>query len=340
MKFKIVDNENAWAKMADEWNDLLAKSITDVPFLRHEYLTAWWNHRGGGEWPKSELWIITGRDENGSLVGIAPFFFSKNLSGIPALLLLGSIEISDFLDLIVQETDLEAFVDGLLAFLTGPDGPDWDCVDLYNLIEGTPTLAALEKLAPKHGLQFHQERIQPAPYIPLPASMEDFINSRPKQFRKEWQRKMRNAAGFFIPIDYYTVEDGDTLENEFEDFTKLMMQVGDKKEFLTDEMSAQMLAIAKAAFEGGWLSLTFLTVGRDKAAGYFNFDYNNRLWGYNSGIEKKYGNLTPGGVLLAYILQDAIENNYAAFDFMRGDEEYKYMLTDSERFVIRATLKR
>ena len=36
------------------WNDLLSGSITDVPFLRYEYLSAWWNTRGGGEWPSAE----------------------------------------------------------------------------------------------------------------------------------------------------------------------------------------------------------------------------------------------------------------------------------------------
>lgn len=340
MKIEIINNETSWAEIAGEWNELLTNSITDVPFLRHEYLTAWWEHRGGGEWPDSELYIVTGRDEDNRLIGIAPMFLTKNHGGTDCLMLLGSIEISDFLDFIVQETHLEEFVNEFLFHVTGPQAPDWDCLDLYNFIEDTPSLSALEKLAPNHKLQFHQEQIQPSPYLLLPNTFDEYMDTRPKRFRKEYQRKMRNAAGYFIPINHYTVTDPDTIDEELDHFADLMIQEADKKEFMTDEMQLQMKAIAKAAFDGGWLSLTFLTVGRDRAAAYLNFDYKNRIWAYNSGIERKYSNLTPGGVLFGTILREAIENGYEAFDFMRGDEPYKYMLTDTERFVIHATLKR
>ena len=42
-----------------EWNALLSESITDVPFLRYEYLSAWWSTRGGGEWPGAELALVS-----------------------------------------------------------------------------------------------------------------------------------------------------------------------------------------------------------------------------------------------------------------------------------------
>ncbi|HEX9029292.1 MAG TPA: hypothetical protein VF823_08965, partial [Anaerolineales bacterium] len=60
--------------LADEWNRLLANSASDVPFLRHEYLTAWWRTLGGGEWPDGELFVVTARQKDGQLCGIAPLF--------------------------------------------------------------------------------------------------------------------------------------------------------------------------------------------------------------------------------------------------------------------------
>ena len=71
-----------------EWNNLLSESISDVPFLRHEYLSAWWKTRGGGEWDGAELVLVSAREDD-KLIGIAPFFLAEH-DGQQALLLLGS----------------------------------------------------------------------------------------------------------------------------------------------------------------------------------------------------------------------------------------------------------
>jgi CelD/BcsL family acetyltransferase involved in cellulose biosynthesis len=340
MHITVIHSETEWAAIADEWNQLLGKSITNVPFLRFEYLEAWWQHRGGGEWPESDLYIITARDDEGNLVGAAPLFLSKNHAGESVLLLLGSIEISDFLDILVQEINLEAFLDAILTHLTGPDAPQWDSLDWYNFSENSRTLPVLEKLASKYNLSFQQNRIQPAPYITLPNDFDDYLASLDKKYRRELTRKMRNAAGYFIPIQHYIVEDEDTLETEVNDFITMMREEEEKDTFLSDKMVAQIHAIAQAAFKAGWLQLAFLKVGKEKAAGYFNFKYDNRIWLYNSYLARKFGNLSPGIVLMGRLLQESIEKGYQEFDMMRGDEEYKYHLGGQDRFVVRVTLTR
>lgn len=100
-----------------EWNDLLAISASHVPFLRHEYITAWWQGLGGGEWAHGELYIVIVRNEDNQLIGIAPLFLTDNRQGEPALMLLGSIEISDYLDIIARPEDLPGFLDALLEHL-------------------------------------------------------------------------------------------------------------------------------------------------------------------------------------------------------------------------------
>jgi len=340
MHIDVIRTEDEWAEMAAEWNKLLDESITNVPFLRHEYLTAWWQHRGGGEWPVSELFILTGRDSDNNLQGIAPLFLSKNHAGDPALMLLGSIEISDFLDVIVKEGDLETFLDEMLVYLTGPESPQWDCLDWYNLFETSSTLPALEKLSGKHNLHFQQERIQPAPYITLPTDFDEYLGTLDKRYRHELRRKMRQASGYFIPVQWYEVEDEDNLEAEVDDFIEMMREEKEKDTFLTDEMVAQIHAIAKAAYKGGWLNLSFLKVGKEKAAGYFNFDFNDHIWVYNSSLARKFSQLSPGIALLGFILQDSIEKGRKEFDLMRGDEDYKYHLGGKDRFVVRATVRK
>src|SRR5512140_2701595 len=128
MDFSLHTDFSELAPLAGEWNALLAESITQVPFLRYEYLWTWWTTRGGGEWPESELAVVTAR-ENGRLVGIAPLFASLNREKQPALMLLGSIEISDYLDLIVRPGDLPAFLGGLLDFLASTGQADGHLLD-------------------------------------------------------------------------------------------------------------------------------------------------------------------------------------------------------------------
>jgi CelD/BcsL family acetyltransferase involved in cellulose biosynthesis len=101
-----------------------------------------------------------------------------------------------------------------------------------------------------------------------------------------------------------------------------------------------MKAIAQAATDNGWLDLRFLIVGRDKAAGYLTFNYNDHIWVYNSALAEKFSNLSPGIVLIGLLIQEAIEEGHKFFDFMRGDEEYKYQLGGVNRWVLRAVINR
>jgi CelD/BcsL family acetyltransferase involved in cellulose biosynthesis len=101
-----------------------------------------------------------------------------------------------------------------------------------------------------------------------------------------------------------------------------------------------MKAIAHVWFQAGMLQLAFLKVGNDYAAAYFNIDYNNRIWVYNSGMAGKFGQLSPGIVLAGYLLMDAIEKGREEFDMMRGDEDYKYHLGGQDRCVMRVVMER
>ena len=113
-----------------------------------------------------------------------------------------------------------------------------------------------------------------------------------------------------------------------------------KAGFLKEAMRSQMRTTIRIAFRNGWLWLAFLEVDGMKAAAALNFDYKNRLWGYNSGVDRRFMELSPGWVLLAYVLQWAADNGRAEFDFMSGDEEYKYRFGAINRHVMRAQMTR
>lgn len=340
MHIDVIHSSEDWAALAEEWNALLSQSHANTPFLTHEFLAAWWRHKGGGEWPQAKLNILVARDEDDALVGIAPLFRAEDAQGRQALMLIGSHEIADFLDLIVRPGDHRTFCAALLDYLASAPAPEWDLLDFCNLLEDSATLDALAELSQETPWHYEQSRIQPSPYIPVPAMLEEYIESLDAKQAHELRRKMRRAARHAVPVEMEIVERAQDLDQALDDFFRLMAQDTDKAAFLTPLMRTQMEAIARAALGNGWLQLVFLKVGRDRSAAYMNFDYANRVWAYNSGFDSQFASLSPGWLLMAEMIQWCIEHGRQVFDFMRGDEEYKYRFGGVDRFVYRAVLSK
>ena len=339
MQIKAFNNFAELDPLSDEWNETLACcSASHVPFLRYEYLRAWWQFLGGGEWTHGDLFTVVARHPDGQLAGIAPLFFSENRQNEPALMLLGSIEISDYLDLIASAPELDTFVEALMDFLASDQAPAWSVLDLYNIPEASPTLPALKAAADRRGWAYAQEMLQPCPQIPLPGDWEVYLASIDKKQRHEIRRKMRRADEH--PVRWYIAGAENNIDAEIEDFLTLMAHDPDKGRFLTPAMRSQMHGIATAAFQAGWLQLAFMEVDGKKAAGYLNFDYAGHIWVYNSGLDFEFRELSPGWVLLGERLRWANENQRIAFDFMRGDEDYKYRFGGISRFIVRASVRR
>lgn len=325
--------------LTEEWNNLLAVSTTHVPFLRCEYLAEWWTTRGGGEWPDdSQLTIITAH-ENGQLLGIAPLFITKHEEE-SKLLLLGSIEISDYLDLICREADLDRFCTDLLNFIreTYVTPGTISQLDLYNILEDSPVLAALETTAKELDLDYKDYKLQHSPYIPLPSDWETYLQGLDKKQRHEIRRKMRRAGEGQELLEVYVTREAGKLEDDMEDFLELMEQDEAKADFLSPLMREQMKATMRCAFGKDCLQLAFLLIGGNEAAAYVSFDFLDRLWVYNSGLDRRYSAYSPGWVLLAHLLQMSIEQGKQEFDFMRGDEAYKYKFGAIDRHIKRATI--
>ena len=289
--------------LKDQWDALLAESAANVPFLRFAYLEQWWQGRGGGEWPQeSELTIITA-EQDGK----------------------------------IRPADLPAFVDALLPFLRANDLPGK--LDLNNLFDDSPSLAVLGDWASVNGGALTVEPLQRCPTIHLPGDWEQYLAAIDKKQRHEIRRKMRRAAEMQPSAEWYLVEDPSSLDTEIDAFFALMAEDEEKKTFLTRAMQDTMRALLHEAQSAGLLKLAFLGVEGEKAAAYILFDYAGKLWVYNSGFSRKFMSYSPGWVLLGHLLQWANEGGYSEFDFMRGDEEYKYRFGAVDRHIVRAMLK-
>ncbi len=340
MHIDVIHAIQEFDALANDWNSLLARSAVDVPFLRHEFLSTWWSGLGGGEWRNGELYIILARDEGGALIGAAPLFRTSNKEGVPILLFLGSFEIADYLDLVVPEREVDPFIETLTALLGAQDRAVWEVLDLYNILEGSPSLPPLVGAARQRGWEVHQETLQPCPQITLDGTWDDYLAKLDKKQRHELRRKMRRSAQDPAGVHWRLLDADDDLDAATTQFLELMAYDDEKKSFLSRAMRDQLQALTRAAQRNDWLHFSFLERGGEPIAGALSFDYGRRIWLYNLGINPKFLSLSPGWVLIGHIIQWATEHGREALDFMRGDENYKYRLGGIARSVQRLRISR
>jgi CelD/BcsL family acetyltransferase involved in cellulose biosynthesis len=340
MQFSILKDQSAFESLAPVWNQVLRHSITDVPFLRFEYLQSWWETLGGAEWNSGELYIGVGRDSQNEVTGIAPLFRPVENGRESRLMFIGSVEISDYLDLIVTESNLSDFTESMFQSLADEDRAVWERVDLYNLPAWSPSVEIITEAAQKLGWTITREIYQPCPMITLSGSWEDYLAGIKKKQRHELRRKMRRAESYSEPVRFHIVTKEEDTDEVIEAYLKLLSFDTRKQDFLSSAMRSNIGSLIKIAQDHEYLLLVFLYVGDTPAAAYMHFDYGNRIWVYNSGINPKYYDLSPGWVLLGKTIQWGIENGREALDFMRGDEVYKYRLGGVDRHVLRLTIKR
>lgn len=321
--------------LAEEWNDLLRRSAADTVFLTLEFQRTWWRHLGEGD-----VLILAVRD-GGDLVGLAPLFATTSAQGARSLAFVGCVEVADYLDFIVAQGREEAVYAALVDHLAGPSAPAWDVLDLCNIHQDSPTLEMLPALAEARGWSVSTARDDVCPIVKLPGTWEEYMEMLDGKERREIRRKLRRATGQ-AQMSWYIVGREHDLEAEVEDFLGLMAaSTPDKAAFLTPPMRDFFRHLARVAYDAGWLQLAFLEIEDQKAAAYFNFIYNNRVLVYNSGLDwQAFPKLGAGIILMAYCIRHAIERGREAFDFMQGEERYKYQLGGQDVEVRRLRIHR
>jgi CelD/BcsL family acetyltransferase involved in cellulose biosynthesis len=266
--------------------------------------------------------------------GIAPLFRSLH-DGESRLLLIGSAEIADYLDLIAAPDRLAEFCSVLLDELASLPKAEFGALDLFNLRASSPTVPVLEEEAARRGWLLEQEALQICPVIDLPPTWDEYLARLDKKTRHEIRRKLRRAEGSEARTAL-TIRGAEAVD----EFLRLMAFDRAKADFLTPAMADQFRAIAAAGQEAGILELAFLELEGRNVAGYFNFVCQNRVWVYNSGMDPDFSAFSPGWVLLAGLIRRAIEAGCSAFDFMRGDEPYKFQWGGVGERVVRLLIRR
>ncbi len=330
MKLNAYDQISLFDDLKPEWNELVARSTSNRIFSTWEWAFTWWQAYEPGK-----LWVITCRTDDNQLLGIAPLFIAENDEHKRIVSIIGCKEVTDYLDLIIDADYVDQVTNCFSLFLR-------DHSELYDQIEfcNLPQESITYKIFPS-ALKHYQFETQTdiedvCPIIELPDTWDEYLSMLDKKQRHELRRKLRRSQGVNTDMDWYIVGEEHNLEEEMEHFLRLMAASEPaKKEFLANpENAAFFKALAPVLFAKGWLQLIFLTVDGERAATYLNFDYANQILVYNSGLlPEEYGQLSPGIVLLANNIRYSIENKRSTFDFLQGDETYKYHMGGKDTFV-------
>ena len=335
MKIDWFTDAAVFEQLKPEWNALLARSVSDTVFLTREWQSVWWRHLGGGE-----LRVITFRTDAGELLGIAPLFGETGTDGARHLSLIGCVDVSDYLDLIVARGAETQVYAALLETLARADFPAWDWLHLCTLPAASPTNAALDALAQARGWRTQTGLHDVAPVIDLPETWDAYLNTLDKKQRHEVRRKLRRVEE--AETRWLTIDAADALDRAVTDFVELHKRSRpDKNVFMDARMQTFFAEIARELFAAGWLQLSFLEIGGARAAAILNFVYRNEVLVYNSGYDPAlYGAYSPGIVLFARSIQDAIAARRRRYDFLRGNEEYKYRFGAHDTQVLELHLNR
>ncbi|MFK7805553.1 MAG: GNAT family N-acetyltransferase [Anaerolineae bacterium] len=334
MKTKLILGKEIFTAVpAADWDSLAHDGITDTPFQTHAYQQAWWENLGRGE-----LVSVTVENDANELAGLAVFLLEDGVLQFNA-----SKEETDYLDIIVKAEQAEDVWSAVFDCLCSDASClAWTTLDCWNIRADSPSKTILPRLAEGRGFSLAQERAEVCPVIPLKGDFDDYLAGIDKKQRGEIRRKMRKAVGAGATIE---IVDGDTdLDQAIKDFLHLLQcSTPDKQGWLEEFPTRANVfnTVAKAALEAGTLLLMFTVIEGERISALFNFIYDGRIWVYNSGNDiSQYRNLSLGWVLTAHAIQEGIARGCHTFDFLRGDETYKYRFGGQDTEIFRLTMQR
>lgn len=329
LKIEAFHTEEAFAQLREEWNPFLESSPRNRLFMTWEWQSTWW-----AAYHPGELWIITVRDTENKLIGLAPWFIHQHPKG-RLVRSVGCVEVTDYLELIIRPgceyEVLRALTEYALA-----EKQRYDALDFCNIPADSPILREWPPLLESAGFTVCIDQQEVCPHIPLPESWEAYLKKLlNKKDRHEIRRKLRRAGTVEIQWEYL---DAHAYPEESERrFVSLMRASSpDKARFLDDPENIDFFhRMIPVIAQKGWLQISMLKINGLDAAAYLSFDYGNKILLYNSGHNPQISpEISPGIILLTYIIRDAIEKGREEFDFLRGDEEYKYRLGGQNRPVM------
>jgi CelD/BcsL family acetyltransferase involved in cellulose biosynthesis len=340
------------------WERLVARTAAATPFARWTVHRAWWDAYGA---TAHDHTLVATAAESDEIVAIVPLMHrhmvepdddstatvlrrgdardgTTSVRASAKAVFFGASYHSDYATVLADPADLPGVADALVEALCGPPDPahgnqDWDVVDLRRLRRVDPALPELERafraVAPARGWRVLREREDVCPVVSFPGDNWDaYLATLDKKSRHEVRRKLRRAeangaivlrrgpptpAAMARFIDLHRARFGE--EGLFPD-----SEGGRRAQHFVERLGELEMAEGQAAE----LEVVEVASGERLLFVALAFDDGTTAYLYNAGIDPTAAELSPGVVGTASYLRDRLEEGRQRFDFLRGNEAYKY----------------
>jgi CelD/BcsL family acetyltransferase involved in cellulose biosynthesis len=191
----------------------------------------------------------------------------------------------------------------------------------------TPVLGAA-------GYVLRTDRLITAPRLELPTTFDEYLQALGKTERHELRRKLRRLeTGRRVAFRFAGDSERASVLDRFVALHRRSR--GEKAEFMTGETERFFRDVAETMGARGWLRLGALNVDGEDAAILFGFAYERTLALYNAASDPDLAALSVGLACAAYAIRTAIAEGFTTYDFLRGDERYKYDLGGTDHWLLR-----
>lgn len=325
LKVSLTHDSTALTRLREEWASLQNQSAADSLYLTWDWISLWWQHFGKGR----ELWLLEARDQANRLIGLAPLMKSNHrpAPGVvwQQLDFIAATSPCEHLGFIIEKEHEKEVITAFLDELKRHQA-QWDVLSFAKIVENSCLIPILLD----SGIPWQEDEPIIAPYITLPETMEAFLASsisrnHRKKLRK-WLREM--VAVYGENWSFYIVSNPAELNTALDDLIRLhqlkweaLRQPG---AFGNPAVVEFHRVVARNFLEKGWLQLARLTYGGRIAATVYSFRYGKRVYDFASGIDNDLRYLKPGHLLTERAINEAIKAGMCEWDFLWGDEEYKY----------------
>lgn len=325
---------NEFLELRDIWTKVLAKSRDNNIFLTWEYLSTFWKHFG----KNAKLRILCVKDRN-EVIAIAPLRQSRfnfvSWLGYDVIEPLGyrglMPEGGDYTGLLLGEKEKEC-LNLFLKYLEKHN--DWDFIYMYDVPE-TSAIPDLLRRTTNSNLKFEIIKGAICPYVPIPISVDSFYKELSRMFRKNLRRYMRKLKEECGKVELKKYNEIGSVKETMNLFFELHQKRWKSKHmpgvFSTQTIRNFYMDLAKKFASKGWLFLYFLTVNDEPVAAKYCFEYNQKMFSALSGFDPDYSKYSVGNLLTLKIIKKCIEKKLVEFDFMKGDEPYKFGWTKKYR---------
>jgi CelD/BcsL family acetyltransferase involved in cellulose biosynthesis len=326
---ELIADDGRLAALEPEWRDLWRRVPDALPFQAPAWLVPWWRHFHPGK-----LFVLAARQE-GRLIGLAPGYIEDSPLGRRILPL--GISLSDHLDILVDPAcSAEALQS--LADLAVAHRESWDVWELEELL---PDAAALGIPLPSG----YAERVQPqsaCPVLALPSAVDALLPSLPRARRQNLNlARNRSARRGSVRIQR---AQGGAVAPAFEQLVRLhnarwqerhqagLLGAGPGLDFHRE-------AVARLD-DTGLLRLYTLAIGREIAAVHYGLTSRSVHHVYLLGFDPGFAFESPGVLLMAHAIEQAVAEGCREVDFLRGREPYKYEWGAVDRWNVKRSIFR